>query len=512
MTLTRPRAAGPALAVLVALALSACARTTAPAVPVVPPTGDLYVYTPPPATAPPAGLDAATWTTHLRDDLLPFWTMDAAKGVPVGNFPTYRGMDGAVRADRPDRKPRMMGRQIFTYSIGYLLTGDEALLDLARAGNRWLLDHARDPVRGGWFADLDVQGQPPYLADKLAQDMAYDTMGPAAWFFVTADPEAEAALLQTRDLLFDPAKYWDSANGRIRDGMDATLTSEAFMGQAGSWELVAQLDPVTAFLLLVQPVLSDAARRDQVLGDLRTLASRMRTSFWQDGLFWGSTARIGQYTGQNHNDFGHMLKAYWAVLQIDKRLSDHPHGAFLQQYAPAALTLAYDAPNGRWAKYPTSATTVAYGSDWWAYAESDQLAATLALHDPAWIATVGETARHFREDYVDRNWPAREVVPSVNRTGGWVYPWPPSDTAKCNEWKNGFHAAEHALVLYLFSHWLSGTPAPLYFAFPAASVQALAAAARPYTLDGRVSQVEDLGPLAGDPTRHKVRVHFADLR
>jgi hypothetical protein len=41
-------------------------------------------------------------------------------------------------------------------------------------------------------------------------------------------------------------------------------------------------------------VLSDTARRDQVLGDLRILASRMRTSFWKDGLFWGSTGRIGQ--------------------------------------------------------------------------------------------------------------------------------------------------------------------------------------------------------------------------
>lgn len=163
-----------ALAVLAALTLAACPH---PAAQPQPP-GDPYAHTPPPATAPPAGLDAATWTTHLREDLLPYWTMDAAKGAPVGNFPTYRRMDGAERTDKPNRKPRMMGRQVFTYSIGFLLTGDEALLDLARAGNRWLLDHGRDTIRGGWFADLDAQGQPPYLADKLAQDIAYAAMGP----------------------------------------------------------------------------------------------------------------------------------------------------------------------------------------------------------------------------------------------------------------------------------------------------------------------------------------------
>ena len=500
----------PTILSLAVVFLAACSSGTAGSPP--PPAGDPYAYTPPPSTGAPAGLDPATWLSHHQQDILPFWTMDAARGSPVGNFPTFRGMDGSVRTDRPNRKPRMMGRQIFAYSMGFLLTGDEALLDLARAGNRWLLDHARDTVHGGWHADLDAAGQPPFLADKLSQDLAYDLMGPASYFFVTADPESEAAVLAARDLLFDPARYWDAANGRIRDGLDSTLTTETFMGRPDSWELVAQLDPITAFLLLVQPVLGDGARREQVLGDLRTLAQRMRTSFWKDGLFWGSTGRIGQYTGQYHNDFGHMLKAYWAVLQIDKRLADRPHAGFLQQYAPAALTLAHDAGNGRWAKYPTGPTTVQYGSDWWAYAESDQLAATLALHAPAWIPVLGETARHFREEYVDRTRPARELVPSISQTGAWTFGWPDSDTAKCNEWKSGFHSTEHALVLYLFSHWLAGTPAPLYFAFPADRVATLSAAARPYTFEGRVAGFEDLGPLAGDPGRHKVRVRFVELR
>ena len=48
---------------------------------------------------------------------------------------------------------------------------------------------------------------------------------------------AEAAVLATRDLLFDPSKYWDAANGRIRDGMNGALTVETWMGTAGSWQL-----------------------------------------------------------------------------------------------------------------------------------------------------------------------------------------------------------------------------------------------------------------------------------
>lgn len=493
-------------ALLALLALAACKSSSAPAAPAT----DPYLYQAPPTSAPPAGLDAPTWLSHETDDLLPYWTMPVAQGTPVGNFPTNRGMDGSLQG-ASSRKPRMMGRQVFAYSVGFMMTGDESLLDLARAGNQWLIGHAIDTSAGGWYADLDATGNPAGVGYKYSQDMAYDAMGPAAYFFVTADPDAEAAVLKTRDLLFDPKTFWDTANGRIKDGMDATLSFEVNMGNPGTIDIVSELDPITAFLLLVQPVLSDGARRDQVLADLRTLALRVHASYWQDGIFWGNTGAIGQY-GSNHTDFGHILKAYWGLLQVDKRLSDHPLSAFIAQYAPVTLRSAYDAPNGRWAKAPTSPTTVQYGSDWWAYAEADNLTATLALHDPTWIATLGEAAAHFRGDYVDRTRPAREVVSSVSQTGGWVYNWPDTDTSKCNVWKNGFHTAEHALVLYLFSHWLAGTPAPLYFAFPAADVASRAAAARPYTFLGDVATVEDLGPLQNDPTRHKVRVSFDKLR
>jgi len=468
-----------------------------------------YGWREPPALTAPASLTPDHWTTHLEEDLLPYWRMDEARGVPAGNFSTFRGMDGAPRGST-DRKPRMLGRQTYTYVIGFMMTGDEALLDLARAGNQWLLEHAQDTARGGWHSDLLESGAKANDAPKFSQDMSYAVMGPAAYFFATRDPAAEAAVLATRDLLFDPAKFWNAEQGRIRDGMDATLSTEAFMGSSSSSELVAQLDPVTAFLLLTQPVLTDPARQAQVLADLRTLALGMREDFWQDGLFWGTTGGLGTY-GSRHSDFGHILKAYWALLQIDKRLEDHPLRSFLEQHLPPALQRAYDEPRERWAAAPTSATTARYGNDWWSHAESDQLAATVALADPAWIDRVGLTAAHFVEDFVDRTRPVRELVPSIRRDGTWPTVWADADTAKCNQWKNGFHGAEHALVMFLFSHWLANEPAPLYFAFPADQVQALGETARPYTFQGRVTQVEDLGPLTGDPSRHKVRVRFDQL-
>ena len=491
-----------------ALALVLLTLACGKAPPVVP---DPYAYREPPHEGVAEALRPPTWDAHLREDLLPYWTMAAAKGTPAGNFPTWRDMNGAP-ASNTARKPRMLGRQTFTYAMAYALTGDESLLELARAGNRWLLDHARDTNRGGWYADLDAAGAQLQDNAKFAQDFSYTAMGPAAFFYVTGDAESEAAVLATRDLLFDPAKFWDQANGRIKDGLDGALAQEKYMDQGGprSWQLVAQLDPVTAFLLLVQPALHDRARRDQVLGDLRTLALRLHDSFWQDGIFWGATGYIGYYH-TFHTDFGHTLKAYWALLQIDKRLADHPLHDFLEVNAQATLDSAYDPANGRWAKQPRSRTLVDFGSDWWAAAEADQLAATLAMNGKAEISTVTTTSSNFRADFVDRTRPARELVSSVNRDGSWAYPWQDGDTAKCNEWKSGFHGVEHALVMSLFGHWVTGTPAPLYFAFPADRIAELSGRATPYTFQGHVAKVEDLGPLAAEPSRHKVRITFDQL-
>ncbi len=488
---------------LSALWLAGCGPSKSPA-PV-----DPYLYTPPPAAAPAANLAASTWVTHHHDDLLPFWTTSEALGAPLGNFPTWRQMDGSLAATTA-RKPRMMGRQVFAYAAGFMLTGDETLLDHARAGNRWLLDHARDPSNGGWHADLNQDGTPLGAGTRWSQDLDYDVMGPAAYFFVTRDAEAEAAVLAARDALFDPARFWDTTNGRIKDGLDATMTTEQWMGAAGSWQLVAQLDPITAFELLVQPVLTDPARRTQALGDLRTLATRVRDSFWKDGIFWGATGSIG-ILPSDHTDYGHILKAYWALLLIDKRLDDRPFAGFLAANAGATLGRSYDSMYGRWAKKPNAAGGNDFGSDWWAYAEADQLAATLALHNPGWLPTLDMTTYHFLNDYVDTTRAVRELVPSIQRNGSW-YSWATTDTAKCNEWKNGFHSTEHALVMFLFGHYLAGTPAPLYFAFPAAQVDALAKAARPYTLQGRVVSYVDHGPLASDPSRNKVEVLFDQLR
>ncbi len=458
-------------AVAVSLALAGCGKDSPK---VVPPS---YGAVPPPATV-PAVLLGDTWVEHYTSDVLPYWTMPEALGTPEGNFPTYRTMTGSLVASQTDRRPRMIARQVFAYVAGFLMTGDATLLGHARAGVDWLLDHARDPA-GGWHPLLDAAGAPKDAGQvRTAQDAAYCGLGLAAWFFVTRDAAVEAEILALRDMLFDPALYWDAANSRIKDALTNDLGTEQDVDAPG-WELVAQLDPINAFLLLTQPVLDDPARRDQFLADLRTLATTLTTRFYDAGIFWGVAQDHTAYRS-SHVDFGHTLKAFWMILQIDKRLPDHPFYELATKDSRAALDRAYDATVGRWAKRPTSATTVEYGSDWWAYAECDQLASTLDLIDYAYVDRLASTTQGWLDYYVDSR-PAREIVSSIQRNGS-GYGWPDGDTAKCNEWKNGYHSSEHALVLHVLGTALSGAPVTLHFAVPPS--MAATFVATPYVFQG----------------------------
>lgn len=502
----------PTFLLLFGFHLAACGDEPA-RLPSLPANGDVafdtrYEPVAPPTTGPAAVFEPDRWLTHLETDLLPYWTMEAARGEPVGNFPTYRTMTGQV-ASPSQRRPRMLSRQTYAYSMGYLLTGDPELLRLARAGVDWLLEHAPDPENGGYHAVLNADGSPSGNGVKTAQDAAYVMLGLGAYYFVTRDPAVEAELLAGRDLLFGP--YWDAGNARIVDALSADLSETidwAGEGQPpdGGWEIVAQLDPINAFMLLTQPVLSEADRRAQFLEDMRTLSQTMIDDFYEDGLFWGAH-NVRQY-GTRHVDFGHALKAFWMILQVDKRLDGSPFFDFINGNAPSFLQRAYDPPNGRWGNRPT-ADGVQWGSDWWIYAESDQIAATLTMGGVDFSTELENTSANWLTDFVDDR-PAGEIIPGIRADGSPVYNWPDSDTAKCWRWKNGYHSVEHALVMYLFSSWRTGRDAELYFAVPEGAASTFAA--RPYFFDGTERQREALDVIDVDgESLRRVRVQFTDL-
>ena len=465
------------------------------------------VHEPVPAVL-PAG---ETWVTHLSRDLAPFWLMPEALGSPVGAFPTFRCDDGRlVDPDLPCGElqvagpwvftqigkefTRMRSRQTFFYGVAFHLTGEERYLDLAKAGVDHIRAHALDRAERSavsWWKD----GEPhPPVEARNAQDLAYANLGLAFYAYLTRDPAVLSDALLLYDGIF--ARYDDPALGMLR------WAAGGVGGETARVELVAQLDQVNAYALLLAPFVPEP-HRSRLRADLARIARILIDRFWSEelGLFRGTLHDpLDSGLGSRHTDFGHTIKALWMIERTGALLGDAKLSSWARERIPKVLARAYLPRDGCWASGVTRDGTIDAGVTWWIAAELDQAAATLSLTDRRYTG------------YLERTWACWLDV-LVDREHGEVWSWadldhPERRGAKQHLWKNGYHSAEHALVSYLAAQEIHGKPATLHFAFATTPPRE---ELRPYFFSGEPSAVEE-HPLEGRPGVRRVDVSFRHLR
>ena len=489
------------------------------AVPRTPPAG---ADTGDPAPVPDV-LEGDTWLQHHSDDLLPYWDQPTALGDPMGDFPSFRGRNGELTPE--SAQPRVLStlaRQVYGYSLSFMLTGRDRYLTYAKAGLDWIDAHAKDRVHGGYYGELNADGLPvdadgnvDFQQNKDLFDLASLGLAYGMYYNVTRDPAAEDEPLGVRDLIFD--KYYDAAEHRMKDSLTYDMSTEVDTGgNGGNGEDITDiLVPATAVILPNVALLSDAARQVQFEDDLRELvqiliarhnnsqANNVNTRFW----FWGRSERFGSFVAPE-TDFGHNLLSYAVIYNADNLLPDRPWEG-LTADRDRLLTRAWDNEASRWNQQIVGSfagRNVEPDSSWWIHDEGDQLLATLDLYDGFTHADqLARSAQTFLDVYVDRDpaYPARETFGRVERTGTMT------DLRKSFYGKNMLHNFEHALIMYLHGRALEEKPATLYYAFPAD--QALTAVAEPYwfTAAGQTRTVtRDVTTLPG----HKVvEVSFSGI-
>ena len=453
--------------------------------------------------------NAAAWLAHWQEDIRPFWDNAAALGDPPGNYPTFRNMSGKPTA-QTERYARMISRQIYTYAIGYALSGDASLLEKARSGIDWLLSHAKDPGLG-YHPILDANGRPLPGNSKTAQDMAYCMLGFAAYYFITGDETCAREIMEMRKLVME-GPFWDRGKGTVRDAMDGALKGEVEFKTPGN-DLVAVLDQVNAYMLLFCNQTPSPEYRRMLLDDMRRLADRLVAGFWQDGIFWSTELNRTDYRA-DHVDVGHTVKAYWMLYEIDSQwfaaTGLHPYRPLLQAHAKRLLTAAFANGLGPWGKFFDGSfdNVRADNPDWWQHCECDQFAARLSLADKSYVPMLEQTTAFWlRGGFVDRGRPVRGIHSGIRWDGslyGNVEEW----DSKAHFWKNGYHETEHALVLYLLSCQLQEQPAILYFAVPGRKIADFRP--RPYLFQGREVSRSDRGQIPGTGLQ-KLRIEFKDL-
>lgn len=457
------------------------------------------------AAVAPDALRGDSWLEHHRQDLMPYWDMPPALGDPVGNFPSWRGLDGELLPE--DRRGlATLARGVYGYSVAFLLTGEDRYLTYARAGIEWINTHARDTEHGGWYGQLTKEGKPVAPeAPKQVFDVASLGLAFGMYYNVTRDPEVEADLLEVRDFLFE--HYYEPATSRIKDALTYDLSAEVDTGDNGG-DITNYLVPGSAVLLPNADLLSDPARRAQFRDDLRVvteqLIARHRGTGAESWWFWGRTGLVGRF-GSPDTDFGHSIKSHELILNANAVFPDRPWSS-LSADRETLLQRAWDAPAARWNQRrsgPVGAGTER-DSEWWIHDEADQTLAALDLGNgfahQDWLAA---SAASWTSVFVDRTRAARET-----------YFRPARDPArevlrKTGFGKNMYHVSEHALIMFLHGRALEGLPARLHYAFPA--TQALTAQAEPYWFDARGERRVVRDEIPALPGHRLVEVEFTGV-
>jgi mannose/cellobiose epimerase-like protein (N-acyl-D-glucosamine 2-epimerase family) len=453
-----------------------------------------------------AAVPGQRWLDHFQEDLLPYWNVPTAWGTPRGNFPTFRCNDGSlVNEAKPCTEirdapvwikeniglefTRMKSRQTYFYCVAYHLTGDPEMLKLAQQGVQFIRTHALEKDTGSAISYWENGVPGPLLLERTSQDLAYAGLGLAMYYYLTRDPDVLVDIIKLKKHIFE--KYWNQEWGMLRWTVNGPIHETERM------ELVAQLDQVNAYLLLLAPIVPASLRtewKDDLVRLARVMIEKYYVKEWH--LFRGTLNGPKQLGGRS-TDFGHTAKALWMIGRIGRLAGDEALIRFADTEAVHVLRMAR-LPDGTWGFRLLPDGTVEDVKEWWAYAELDQLAETMALVDHQWVKDLDITTTFWMDKMVDHQ--NHEVWGEVSGKGEVAL-----NSLKIHQWKNGFHSAEHALVGYITSQALDRKPVTLYFAVRDRNIFV-----KPYLFSGKTNTIQ-FSKLAGMMGLSRMKVKFSGI-
>jgi hypothetical protein len=392
------------------------------------------------------------WLNYAAQDLWKFWGKENAL-----EYTSYRCNNGAlinpkqlcselrqgwIIAGLENEYTRMLSRQVYLYGTLFNMTGDPLTLEYMEVGVERLLERFED---SGSAATIMKDGKPLYTAEqRTSQDLAYVQVGLAMHYYLTGDQ----AVLEKIDSLKD---YVIASYYRDDWEMLAWTLEDQMPGDAQNQELVAQLDQLNAYMLLVFPHLPENMKVEWEK-DIRLMVDILLNKFHDEdrNRFAGQIVK-GEFNrpGQRHNDFGHSVKTYWMIHTAGKLLDDDRYLEIGRWGIDAIIKQsirfreeASDASN--WGNQTNSD-----GSGWWEFAELTQATATLMLDEPDYARYLPDIYKYWLSSFVDK-------------TYGGVWGGAGGGT-KQHLWKNGYHEAEIGLVALITSQKAKDETVDLYF-------------------------------------------------
>jgi cellobiose epimerase len=392
------------------------------------------------------------WKIQALTDIMPFWT-EYARDKKSGAF--FTNLDSLwLPFGSQDKYPSMVSRHLFSYSVAYLLSGDEDNLKIADNTLKWLLENAWDKEYGGWFDALDAGGK-PVQTTKTTFVQVYTITGLTLYYFVTHDTTVLRYIEKSNELL--ESKVWDSISGGYFNMMNRDW-SIADSNKSFS----SQLTPVSGYLIYLYQATREKKYLDQISRILDTTMNNMvdNESGWILENFDRNWKYLKGKDDETEINIGHNIEAATMLLR-DYLITGSP------DHLKSAKTLAWKInKNGVlndkevWLTTVSRTSSARHGTDtyWWvqAYGNIFNLYLHHVLGKSQYLDDFQKGAGFWDSSFIDKK--NGDTYFSVDTAGR------PNDRTKATRFKTSYHSIEHCLLNMLcLDLWINNVPVEFHF-------------------------------------------------
>ncbi len=378
---------------------------------------------------------AQFWLPSWDDDLGGFYTDVSREGVPTGTskdmITQSRNAYGLVRA--------------------YQMTGEMTYLNAARDALDWMVEHAWDSNYGGYYNDLDNNGDPinPF-ADKTAFYQHYALLGLASYVQATGDTTMWQRLIEGYAWLDE--HMWDD-----REGLEGYYDNVNYDGDFPNGKSFnATVDAITTHVLLLQLQTLEPAYTDRLEQLAAQIQDHLVASMQDQAIGFAEEYTSNWFVrgSETMTIMGHVLKSAWCLGRVARVTGDY-------SLLDDAATLFYDVWDygydhvygGPYKDYNRlTGEMLLWGNPdttkaWWQMEQAVMAGLELngLLDGPDPLTMADESMDFFMTHFVDREY--GEVYADRTRYGALAW-----NEVKGGDGKAGYHSIETGYYTYLYTN------------------------------------------------------------
>ena len=356
-------------------------------------------------------------------------------------------------------------RNAYGLTRAFMLTGDITYLNYAKNALDFMYQSAWDQTYGGWYQDIDVNGNPIYpMNDKSTFHQLYALLGISAFYEATDDSLAYEWLLTGYN--YNENTLWDTRSGYegYYDLTDYDGTNQR------NKSFNATVDAITTYMLYTYLMFDDMTSWAR-LGQLSDqIMDHMVASMDYQAI--GFVEEYDSDWNWNNNEtmtiMGHVLKAAWCLGRVHQNDPDTSYINDAEKLALHVLNNGYDHEfggpykdynriTGQMLLWGNPDTTKAS----WQLEQAFTVGLMLydITGDSVYLQMADESLDFFMKYFVDHVY--GEVYADRTRYGGFAW-----NENKGGDWKAGYHSIEFGYYVYLYGHlFVHGNPVTLHYKF-----------------------------------------------